>query len=336
LGHYTLASRDSGLAKILSFCENNMSILRNLVRRIGREEGQMHLYHTLLASWILMITPMLGQTTLTAVKGATAPIRGLNLYYEVHSPQAGGSGVPLILLHGGLQSTDSYSGIIPALSANREVIAVDLQAHGRTADIDRPISIEAMGDDIAGLADYLHLEKVDVMGYSLGGATALRMAIQHPGLIRKLILVSTPCKRDGWFPEIQAAMSQPFPAEQMKQSPLYQTYAKVAPRPQDWEVLLNKMHQLLGKDYDWSAAVPGIKAQTMLIYGDADAIRPSHEVEFFGLLGGGKKDAGWDGSGMPTSRLAILPGATHYNMIASPLLPTVVVDFLNAPVPPGK
>src|SRR6266568_9402703 len=247
--------------------------------------------------------------TTTALKTGYAPVNGLNLYYEIH-----GTGEPLILLHGGLAATEIFSDIMPSLSKNRQVIAVDLQAHGRTADIDRPLSYEAMADDIAALIKYLGLEKADVMGYSLGGGVALRTAIQHPDLVRKLVVVSTTFKHTGWYPEILAAMAQsgPAQAEQMKQSPMYQTYARVAPKPADWPVLFTKLGELLRKDYDWSKHVASIKAPALLVFGDADAVRTAHAVEFFELLGGGKKDAGWDGSGMPNARLAILPGVTHY------------------------
>jgi len=237
-------------------------------------------------------------TTSKTVKTGYAPVNGLRMYYEIH-----GTGKPLILIHGGAGSTANFTEI-PLLSNSRQVIAVDLQAHGRTADIDRPLSYEAMADDIAALIKYLGLEKADVMGYSLGGGVALRTAIQHPDLVRKLVVVSTTFKHTGWYPEILAAMAQsgPAQAEQMKQSPMYQTYARVAPKPADWPVLFTKLGELLRKDYDWSKHVASIKAPALLVFGDADAVRTAHAVEFFELLGGGKKDAGWDGSGMPKSQ----------------------------------
>lgn len=264
----------------------------------------------------------------SSVKTGYAPVDGLKVYYEIR-----GTGAPLVVLHGGLGSTDMMSPIVTALAADRQVIALDLQGHGRTGDIDRPITYEGMADDIAGLMKYLGIEKADVLGYSLGGGTALRVAIQHPNLARRLILISMPYKRDGWYPEIRAAMDQmgPASAEQMKASPLYQNYAKVAPNPADWTTLVTKLGELLRKDYDWSAEVAAIKSPVLLVFGDADAVRTAHSVEFFELLGGGKKDAGWDGSGMSSARLAILPGATHYNILASPLLVPVVTQFLDAP-----
>ena len=261
-------------------------------------------------------------------KTGFAPVNGLNLYYEIH-----GAGEPLILLHGGLGSTAMFDQLVPLFAKTRRVITADLQAHGRTADIDRPITCEAMADDIAGLMKNLHLEKADIMGYSLGAGTALQTTIRHPELIRKLVIVSTVFKRDGWYPEVLAAMAQmgPAAAEMMKPSPIYQVYSRVAPRPQDFPALVTKVADLLRKDYDWSKDIATIKSPTMIVFGDADAIRPAHMVEFFGLLGGGIRDAGWDGSGMSSARLAILPGVTHYNMLQSQLLATVVASFLDLP-----
>ena len=275
--------------------------------------------------------PVFAQTrTAAPVKTGYASVNGLRLYYEVY-----GGGEPLVLLHGAVGATEMFADILPALSGSRQVIAVDLQAHGRTADINRPLSYEQMADDVAALITYLGYEKADVMGYSLGGGVALRTAIQHPEVVRKLVLVSTAFKRDGWYPEILAGMSQmgPGAVEPMKQTPMYQLYARVAPRLADWPVLLTKLGDLLRKDYDWSKDVAAIKAPTLLVVGDADAVRTSHAVQFFELLGGGRKDGGWDGSGMSTARLAILPGQTHYTIFASPELAATVTPFLDAEMP---
>jgi pimeloyl-ACP methyl ester carboxylesterase len=257
-----------------------------------------------------------------------ANVNGISLYYEEH-----GSGQPLILLHGGLGMGEMYAPILPALAKDRRVITVDLQAHGHTADVDRPFRYQTLADDIAGLIVHLGLAQADVMGYSFGGATALRTAIQHPGLVRRLVLVSDPCKRDGWFPESLAGMDQMGSqfAEPLKQSPMYQIYSRVAPRVEDWPVLLDKTGELLRRDYDWSADIAKITAPVMLVYADADAVRPAHIVEFYGLLGGGLRDATWDGSARPVARLAILPGHTHYDIFASPDLVAAVIPFLDAP-----
>jgi pimeloyl-ACP methyl ester carboxylesterase len=225
-----------------------------------------------------------------------------------------------------------FSEILPSLSKTRRVIGIDLQGHGRTADIDRPLSMEAMAGDIVALMEHLEMQSADVMGYSLGGGVALRTAVQHPSRIRKLLLVSTAFRRDGWYPEIVAGMSQvsAAAAEAMKQTPMYQLYARIAPKPADWPVLLTKLGDLLRKDYDWSKGVAAIQAPTMLVFGDADAVRTAHAVQFFELLGGGKKDGGWDGSGIFKARLAILPGLTHYNIFSSPALAAAVAPFLES------
>jgi pimeloyl-ACP methyl ester carboxylesterase len=192
-----------------------------------------------------------------------------------------------------------------------------------------------MADDVAALIEHLGLGQADVMGYSLGGGVALRTAIQHPETVRKLVLVSTTFKRDGWYPEVLAGMSamNAEATEGMKQTPMYQLYASIAPKPEDWPVLITKLGELLGQDYDWSEEVKTITAPTLLVYGDADSVRTSHAVEFFELLGGGQKDVGWDGSGMSKSRLAILPGLTHYTIFNSPTLATTVIPFLDTPMP---
>ena len=262
-------------------------------------------------------------------RSSYASVNGLNLYYEIH-----GAGEPLILLHGGVGAIEMFGEVLPSLAQNCQVIAVDLQAHGRTADIDRPLSFELMAGDIAALIKHLGIEDANVMGYSLGGGVALRTAIQHPEVVRKLVLVSTPFKRDGWYPEILVGMGQMGPqvAEPMKQTPMYQQYASIAPKPEDWPVLLTKLGELLRQDYDWSKDVAAIKAPTFIVVGDADSVRTAHAVAFFELLGGGKVDAGWDGSGMSNARLAILPAMTHYNIFSSPTMASVVAQFLDAPM----
>jgi pimeloyl-ACP methyl ester carboxylesterase len=264
---------------------------------------------------------------MTELRSGYAAVNGLDLYYEIH-----GAGRPLIVLHGGLGSTAMFCEILPALTGNRQIVAVDLQAHGRTADIDRPLSYQLMADDIAALMAHLGLDKADLMGYSLGAGVALRAAIQHPLTVGKLVLISIPLRRNGWYPEVLAAMAQvgAASAEMMKPSPIYAEYARVAPRPDDFPQLLTKIGALLRQDYDWSSELPALKAPTMIVFGDNDSVRPAHIVEFFQLLGGGRKDAGWDRSGMSAARLAILPGATHYDILSSPVLPAAVVPFLDA------
>jgi pimeloyl-ACP methyl ester carboxylesterase len=259
-----------------------------------------------------------------------ADVNGISLYYEVHGS---GSGRPLVLLHGGLHGGEMYGQILPLLAKDRRVILVDLQAHGHTADSGRPLRYQTLGDDVAALIRHLGLGPADLMGYSLGAGTALRAAIQHPDLVRRLVVVSFPGKRDGWHAESLAGMDQMgrHLAEPFKQSPLYEFYSRVAPRVEDWPVLLDKTGDLLRQDFDWSEEIAAISAPVMLVYADADAIRPAHIAEFYALLGGGLRDANWDGSARPVARLAVLPGHTHYDLWATPDLAAAVTPFLDAP-----
>lgn len=266
--------------------------------------------------------------TSTPIETGYAPVNGLLMYYEIH-----GDGAPLILLHGGLGSTDMFGEQLTRLAAGRQVIVADLQGHGRTADIDRPLRLEQIGDDVAALIRHLGLARADVMGYSFGAGAALRTAIQHPELVRKLVVVSIPFKRDGWYPENLAGMDQMGAAAAafMKETPIYHNYARVAPDPEHFPALLDKMGDLLRQNYDWSHEVARLAMPALIVFGDADSVPPAHATEFFGLLGGGKRDGSWDGSGMPASRLAILPGTTHYDIFTSPALAPLVAAFLDAP-----
>jgi len=262
--------------------------------------------------------------------GRYADVNGIKLYYEIH-----GTGRPLILLHGGLGAIEMFGPNLPALAGGRQVIGVDLQGHGRTADIDRPLSTALMADDIAALITHLKLERPDLMGYSLGGGVALLVAVRHPELVGRLVIISTPIKRSAFYPDILAQQGQvgAAAAEAMKQTPMYQLYASVAPRPEDWPRLLGKIGDAMKDDFDLSKEVAAIKAATLVVAGDADIFPPAHAVEVFGLLGGGKRDGGWDGSGRPTSRLAILPGLTHYAIFSAPALASTVITFLDEPTP---
>lgn len=257
-----------------------------------------------------------------------APVNGLQLYYESH----GDGGVPLVLLHGGYGSTGMFGELVSRLAEGRRVIGVDLQGHGRTADIDRPLTLDGLGDDIAALVKYLDLGMVDLMGYSLGGGAALNATIRHPEIVRRLVLVSTPFRWSGWFPEIreQMKLNNRNGFEMMRHTPMYESYAAIAPNPDGFPDLMDKMGVLLGTDYDWAEGVAALRIPTLLMFGDADSIPASHAVEFFELLGGGQRDAGWDGSAMSSARLAILPGTTHYNSFGSPFLAQFAVPFLDA------
>lgn len=255
-----------------------------------------------------------------------AHVNGIELAYQVF-----GTGSPLVLLHGGFGSVEMFGPNVGLLAAGHRVIGVDLQSHGRSPVADRPIRFETMADDIAALITGLKLERAAVMGFSLGGAVALRTAIQHPQLVERLVVVSTAFKRSGWHAEMTAGMDAMGPevAEPLKQSPMYETYVRIAPRKEDWPVLVSQVTTAMKIDYDWSAEVATLPMPVMIVVGDADGLPPSHAVEFFGLLGGGKRDASWDRSGMTHNRLAILPGLTHYDLNISPTLSQAVIPFLD-------
>jgi pimeloyl-ACP methyl ester carboxylesterase len=214
-----------------------------------------------------------------------------------------------------------------APGAGRRVITVDLQAHGGTADVDRPLRPETMADDIAALIEHLGLPEADVMGYSLGGFVALRTAIQYPDRVRRLVLVSVAARRGGSHPEVLQSMDamQPEVAGPMKQSPVYELYARLAPRPEDWELLVARTCEFLKVDYDWSAGVAELRMPVLLVYADADSVTPAHIAEFYGLLGGGLRDANWDGSLRSRNQLAVLPGTTHYDIYRAEALPLTVL-----------
>lgn len=263
--------------------------------------------------------------------GGYADVNGVHLYYERH-----GNGRPLVLLHGGLGSTGAWGTTLDSLAAGRHVIAVDLQAHGRTADVDRPITTGAVAEDVAALVRHLKLPRADVMGYSFGGNIALGVAIAHPELVRRLVLVSAPLRRSAFYPALavqQRNMLDPQTAEMMKQSALYETYARIAPRVDDWPRLVRKMGAWITTDWDMSGDFAKLSMPVLVVAADADAFPPEHAVEAFELLGGGKSDAGWAGTDRPASRLAILPGTTHYTVFSDPALIGAVVRFLDAEEP---
>jgi len=262
--------------------------------------------------------------------GQYAKVNGINLYFETH-----GAGRPMILLHGGLGSGEMFGPILPALGERHQVIAVDLQGHGRTADIDRPIDIRLMADDIAALIDHLGLDKPDLVGYSLGAGVALLTAVKYPAKARKLVAASAQIRTDAIYPEMRAQQAQvgAAAAEFMKDTPMYQLYQRVAPNPGDFPRLLDKMGEGMAQDFDFTEEVRGLQIPTMLVAADADMAPPSHYAEAFRLLDGGLRDGGWMGEGRPHGghALAILPGLTHYNIFSSPLFAAVTLAFLDQP-----
>lgn len=251
---------------------------------------------------------------------------GVSYWYEIR-----GKGEPLLLLHGGLFTTEQFGPVLTTLAENRRVIGVHLQGHGRTELGTRKINLVDIGRDLGVVISKLGFKQVDVMGYSFGGGAAFQLAVQRPELVRRLVLVSTPYAQSGFFPEMlpqQAAVGAAM-ADAMKETPIYKAYVAVAPHPENFPRLLDAMGEYMRQPYDWSASVKQLTMPVMLVYGDADMFRPEHIVSFYQLLGGGLRDAGWMREHMSKNRLAILPNLTHYEVGAAPILATTVLPFIN-------
>ncbi|WP_200881400.1 alpha/beta fold hydrolase [Nocardia otitidiscaviarum] len=248
--------------------------------------------------------------------GRYAEIGTGRMYYEVH-----GAGQPLILLHGGLSTAEStFGALIPELSRTRQVIAVELQAHGHTPDQDRPMTYEALADDVAALITHLDLGKADLLGYSLGGGVALQVAARTPDLVDRLVITSAPFRFDGWLPETRAGMAAMDP-DAMRDTPMYQLYTGVAPDPAGWTALVTKTRQLLTQDFDWTEQLAKIQAPTLVLTAEADALHRDHATEMTARLDSATSDR---------ARLDIVPGTTHYDiMYRSDLLLPLITPFLD-------
>ena len=264
-------------------------------------------------------------------RGAYAEVNGLRMYYEVH-----GTGRPLVVLHGAYMTIGAMGPIVPGLAETRQVIAVELQGHGRTADVvGRPITYEGMADDTAALLRHLGIEKADVFGYSMGSGVALQLTIRHPVLVRKLVVASVSYTSDGMQPELHEMIPSITP-EMFAGSPFEAAYLEMAPNPEDFPMLVEKLKRLDMTPFAWPADdIRGIAAPTMVVVGDSDAIRLEHAVEMFRLLGGG---AMGDLAGLPESQLAVLPGTSHFIPPGSGILDraewllAMVPAFLDAPM----
>jgi pimeloyl-ACP methyl ester carboxylesterase len=266
--------------------------------------------------------------TQTDVQSGYAPVNGLQMYYEIH----GSGDVPIVLVHGAFGAIDHWGPILSTLAEDRQVIAVELQGHGHTADIDRPFNYDNFADDVAGLMDHLGVAQADVAGYSMGGITVLRFAMRHPDRVRKLAVISGAYRQDGYYPEILAGIQEITP-EVFAGTPIEEAYRRNAPNPEDFPALVDKMKGLVATEFAWSETeVSAIAAPALLIYADSDGFRLEHMVELFRLLGGGVPG---DLTGLPKSQLAIIPGATHVSLVTerTALWLPMVTEFLAEPMP---
>jgi pimeloyl-ACP methyl ester carboxylesterase len=252
----------------------------------------------------------------------------MSMYHEIH-----GDGFPTILLHGGIGASEMFGDGLAHLAEGRQVIAPHLQGHGRTPDVDGlPLRYEHLGDDVADLAAELGHEQVDLVGYSLGGGAAVQCAIRHPGLVRNLVVVSQPLRRDAWFPEVREQLDGMEAAAAqigaiVQAGPMGQLHPEV-----DFPALFAKMGELEGRDYDWTEAFAEVACRVMLVMADADGFDPAHYVEAYQSLGGARRDPGLPEQGGERSphRLAIVPGADHYTLFtASPRTAQLIADFLD-------
>jgi len=269
--------------------------------------------------------------TKTNFKTGYVPVNGLNMYYEIH-----GTGQPLVLIHGAFSAIGtSFGKLLPELAKSTQVIGFELQAHGHTADIDRPLSLEGMADDVAAAIKQLGLERADIFGYSMGAFVALQVVIRHPEVVRKLVLASVSYTRSGIHPGLMEGLGEMTP-EMMFGSPWHDEYMKIAPHPEHFAQLFAKKTEMDPQTKDIPAdSIRAIESPTLIIIGDSDLIRPEHAVEMFRLLGGGI--FGDTPAGLPNSQLAVLPGTSHVSVAdRSELLIPMITAFLDAPMPDVK
>ncbi|NDL59998.1 alpha/beta fold hydrolase [Phytoactinopolyspora sp. XMNu-373] len=253
------------------------------------------------------------------------------MYYEIH----GSGGTPLLLLHGGLFNIDLQFGqVLPGLAKTRQVIAVDFQAHGRTGDVDRPLTSANLASDIVGLLEHLRIPQVDVFGFSVGGAVALHLTIKHPEMVRKLVVSSVSFHPDGDRPENKEAVGE-LSVDMIAGTPMEQDYLAKSPNPDQLQGLLDKLGAFDDGFDGWSdVEIEGIAAPTLITVGDCDAVTLEHAVRFLRLRGG---DVNGDFVGVPTSQLAVFPGTTHFNGLSrTALVLDVVTTFLDAPTEPAS
>ncbi len=254
-------------------------------------------------------------------KRGYAPINGLSMYFEIR-----GQGQPLILLHGGLGVVEQWGELATRLAETCQVIALEFQGHGRTADVDRPFSFEQFADDVVGLMDHLGCTSADVLGYSLGGLVAIQTALRHPQRVRKLIVVSAPYHEQGWYDSEREGIRQ-VTGEALLGSPLHTAYAQVAPDPERFGILAEKTRDLLLSGFNWTIDLTTLAIPVLIVAGDGDNMPLAHPLTFFAMFGGGISNNGV-GERSP-AQLAIVPGTHHYEILTRvALLVPAITSFL--------
>lgn len=290
------------------------------------KRSNLFLKSLVLTAFLISATGSTAQTpgkNTTLKSSGLAPVNGQKIYYEIH-----GEGEPIVLLHGAYMTIDmNWSQLIPELVKTRKVIAIELQGHGRTADIARALSYPALASDVAGVMRYLKLDSADVLGYSFGGTVAFQLAISEPKLVKKLIICSTAYKYEGWLPEVRA-MFQNFQPSFFDQTPLMPEYKRVAPDTAHWHAFVNKMVQFDKQNFDLGdAKIKGVHSPVLLIMADNDGVDLQHVARMYKLLGG---NVSGDVAGLPKSRLAIVPGQTHVGlMMETDKIIALIDPFLN-------
>ena len=267
-------------------------------------------------------------TTAAPALADTVEVNGMRMYYEVS-----GQGDPLVVLHGAYMNIPAMGTIIPRLAETHQVYAIEMQGHGRTADIDRPITYENLADDVAAFMDAVGFNRADVFGYSMGAAAGLQLAIRHPEKVDQLIAASVSYDESGWQPEMVAMIPQMSP-EMFVGSPMEAAYRELSPNPEGFRAFVEKLIALEHEPMEWEEEVRNLEAPVLLIAGDADVVTLEHTVAMFRLLGGGAM--GDMGQPLPASRLAILPATSHTAVIGQvDLLMGLVEPFLQGETPKG-
>lgn len=260
--------------------------------------------------------------------GNRVKVNGMQVYYEVS-----GAGDPLVVLHGAYMNIPTMGAIVPMLAKTHKVYALEFQGHGRTTDIDRPITYPNLADDVAAFMDAVGLAKADVFGYSMGAGAGLQLAIRHPAKVNKLVTASVAYDAKGWQPAFTAMIPSMTP-EMLTNTPLPAEYRKLAPNPNGFPELARKLIQLEKEPMTWEADVRKLKTPMLIVSGDADVATLEHAVALFRLLGGG--EMGDMGKPLAASRLAVLPATSHTAVITQPdLLLAFIEPFLKGETPKG-